>query len=295
MTSCLLCEADMKLLLSDIEDWEYGVQWDSTLVICPRCGLVSQDPEVRAEDISALYPDSYLAHSSASTSKSIYGKLKEFLARRTARKIASNVPHAGTMLEIGCGNGHLLKRIAQVRPDIKFMGVDIENANISGIENFRFFHGQFEAVNIEDSSCDFIYCSNLIEHVPNPALFLDKIYRTLKNDGMILGVTPNHLSFDRYLFGKYWAGYHYPRHTFLFNHHNLRTLLERAKLDDITVTGAYSFWYLSFANRFQDLPGTRKRGVLFALVTALFLPIDLLINLFRCHGSMSFSGKARKR
>lgn len=285
----------MHLLIADIQDWEYGVQWDSKLVICRDCGLVSQHPAVRPDEIAALYPDNYLAHSPASASNSIYGRLKEILARRTARKIASNVPSGGTMMEIGCGNGHLLRRIAQVRPDINFVGVDIENVNIEGIENFQFINGQFEEAEIATNSCDFIYCSNLIEHVPDPSVFLDKVHSTLKPGGVLRGVTPNHLSIDRFLFGKYWAGYHYPRHTFLFNHHNLRRILERARLEEIELTGAYSFWYLSFANRFQKLPGTKKRGILFALVTAAFLPIDLLINLFRCHGSMTFTARALKQ
>jgi hypothetical protein len=42
------------------------------------------------------------------------------------------------------------------------------------------------------------------------------------------------------------------------------------------------------ANRFVELPGTKRRGLLFALTTALFLPLDVLLNLVTTHGSMSF-------
>lgn len=294
MTECVLCLQEMIQLRSDVQDWEYGVPWNSALTICSNCGLVSQDPPVTAEQIPDLYPDNYLAHSPASASTSIYGQLKEFLARRTARKIASHVPIGGTMLEIGCGNGHLLKRIATVRPDIRFIGVDIEDTAISGLNNFTFYHGQFETVEIENNCIDLVYCSNLIEHVPDPLLFSRKIYDRLKQDGVILGVTPDHLSLDRALFGKYWAGYHYPRHTFIFNHRNIVRLLQQAGFPEVRVSGAYSFWYLSLANRFQELPGTKRRGLLFALITAAFLPLDIVINLFRCHGSMTFIARAPK-
>ena len=289
MSECLLCQNPMDPLIDDIRDWEYGVEWESKLVICPSCGLVSHQPPIRSEQITALYPANYLAHSPASASRSLYGRLKEILAHRTARKIASNVPQGGTMMEIGCGNGHLLKNIAAVRPDIHFVGVDIEQVEITGLQNFTFHHGQFEQVELEEDSIDLIYCSNLIEHVPDPLLFAQKVLKTLSPHGTFLGVTPDHLSVDRYLFGKYWAGYHYPRHTFVFNHHNIKTLLKNSGFSEIKISGAYSFWYLSFANKLVELPGTKKRGIAFALVTALFLPIDLLINLFRCHGSMTFS------
>lgn len=291
MTDCLLCKTTMKPLIEEISDWEYGVAWDSKLVSCQSCGLVSHDPQIRSDQITLLYPSNYLAHSPASASKSLYGRLKELLARRTATKIAANVPLGGTMMEIGCGNGHLLKNIAAVRPDISLVGVDIEQIEISDLENFTFHHGQFEQVELETNSVDLIYCSNLIEHVPNPLLFASKVLKTLKENGSFLGVTPDHLSVDRYIFGRFWAGYHYPRHTYVFNHHNIKTLLSDSGFSNIKISGAYSFWYLSLANKFIKLPGTKKRGIAFALVTALFLPLDLLINLFRCHGSMTFSAR----
>lgn len=291
MTACLLCQSEMQNFIDDISDWEYGVPWNSRLEICPDCGLVSQSPRVIASEISALYPENYLAHSPVSGSGSLYGRLKKMLARHTARRIASHVPTNGTLLEIGCGNGHLLTTISDVRPDIKLCGVDIEDLRSDQMPDFRFFHGQFEQIDIEPNSIDLIYCSNLIEHVPDPLVFSDKIHSTLRTNGVLLGVTPDHLSLDRYLFGKYWAGYHYPRHTFVFNHHNIRNILGHSGLADVDVKAAYSFWYLSFANRLLKLPGTKKRGILFVLVTAFFLPLDLMINLFRVHGSMTFMAR----
>jgi hypothetical protein len=108
---------------------------------------------------------------------------------------------------------------------------------------------------------------------------------------VIVGITPDHLSLDRYLFGRYWAGYHYPRHTFVFNHRNIRTVLASAGFAVVRITGAHAYWYLSLANLLVELPGTKKRGLAFGAITALFGPFDLLINLFRVHGSMTFVGQ----
>lgn len=292
MSQCLLCGSPTKEFINNIKDWEYGINWESNLVVCNSCGLVSHDPEITASDIPRLYPANYLAHTPTINTQGIYGRIKRWLANSTAIKIAKNIPENGVFLEIGCGNGHLMKVISALRPDIKFIGVDIEKVPINDLANFKFYHGQFEEIEIEAASADVIYCSNLIEHVPIPTVFASKISHVLKPGGLLLGVTPDHLSLDRFLFKKYWAGYHYPRHTFIFNHKNIVTLLDHADLKQISVTGSYSFWYLSLANRFINLPGTKKRGIAFALTSALFLPIDLAINLFRCHGSMTFSARA---
>jgi SAM-dependent methyltransferase len=144
---------------------------------------------------------------------------------------------------------------------------------------------------IEPSSFDAVYCSNLIEHVPDPLAFLAKCREVLKPGGVIVGVTPDHLSLDRYVFGRYWAGYHYPRHTFIFNHRNIRTLLEKAGFDVVRIKGSHAYWYLSLANLVLELPGTRKRGFAFAAITSLFAPLDLLVNRVRVHGSMTFIGR----
>jgi SAM-dependent methyltransferase len=183
MHECLVCHIPMKPFIDDIRDWEYGVDKDSILVICTGCGLVSQDPKITTEEIPSLYPFNYLAHTPASGSVGIYGRLKGWLATRTAIKIADNVPHGGVFLEIGCGNGHLMKTIAAIRPDIHFIGVDIEQIKITDLPNFNFYHSQFEDTAIESSSVDLIYCSNLIEHVPVPTVFATKIKTILKSGG----------------------------------------------------------------------------------------------------------------
>ncbi len=297
MTACALCggagtEAGPALrpLIRSIRDYEYGVPWRSELWACARCGLVVQEPRVTAADIKKLYPSTYLAHSEGSRSRGVYGRLKSILARREARLLARHVPQNGRVVEIGCGNGQFLSVLHQVRPDITLAGVDIEDVGIADRPGFTFYQGQLEELAIAPCSFDAVYCSNLIEHVPDPLRFLRKCREILKPGGVIVGITPDHLSLDRYLFGRYWAGYHYPRHTFVFNHRNIRTILEAAGLEVVGIEGAHAYWYLSLANLALEHPGTGKRGLAFALITALFAPLDLLINRFRVHGSMTFIG-----
>lgn len=286
--ACVLCGGALRRFISDITDWEYGVSHASELVRCANCGLVTHDPPIRVEDIPGLYPATYLAHSGPSTGRGVYGALKRLLRQRTISGIDRLIPANGTLLEVGCGNCQLLRDVRAARADVRLVGVDIEAVSHEPISNFEFLHGQLEEVQLADSSVDIIYCSNLIEHVADPRRFLDVCRRVLKPGGRIYGITPDHASFDRLLFRRYWAGYHYPRHTFLFDHDNIKLLFAGQGFTEVKTSGSYSFWYLSLANRFVELPGNKKRGVWFALVTALFLPLDVCINLFTTHGSMTF-------
>lgn len=288
---CPVCRGSMAGLIDDIRDWEYGVKFESRLIVCNDCGLVTHDPPIQSDQIPGLYPENYLAHTTASASRSVYGRLKQVLRDRTAKTIAQHLPQGGTFLEIGCGNAQLISDLSRLRPDASFMGVDIKRVPLPSIERFEFFHGQLENVGVPSGSAQLIYCSNLIEHVADPRRFLRECHRVLSPNGVMLGVTPDHASIDRLLFRRYWAGYHYPRHTFVFNHDNIRMLLEQEGFVDVNTSGAYSFWYLSLANRFVKLPGTKKRGLPFALVTAAFLPLDALLNRFTTHGSMTFRAR----
>lgn len=288
MNGCPICGAAYRPWIDQISDWEYEVPWSSRLVICSGCGLIAQAPPIRPDQIAGLYPPDYTAHTAASRSGSLYGRAKAWLNRRSAAAVARHVPASGRLLEVGCGNGAFLATVAGVRPDVRLDGVDIVDLGIRGIPGFEFHLGQLEQIDLGARRFDVIYASNLIEHVPDPRRFLERCAALLAPGGRLVGVTPDHLSLDRRLFGRYWAGYHYPRHTFVFDHRNLRELLVRCGLVPERISGAYGFWYLSIANRLIRRHGPRPRGLGFAAVTAAMLPLDLALNLFTCHGSMTF-------
>jgi len=289
MRDCLNCDGPLRRFIKDIEDYEYQVPWSSDLVICDGCGLVTHDPPITAEDVPTLYPDDYHAFGGGSEGRGLYWKLRRALAGFTLRKVLPRIPRGGSLLEVGCGNGSFLRLVSDARPDIKLHGVDIVDTGIEGIPNFTFHQGQLEAIEMPEGEMDVVYFNNLIEHVPDPVVFLRKCHTLLRPGGRVWGNTPDHLSLDRMLFGKYWAGYHYPRHTFLFSHENMGQVLEKAGLVDPEVRGSYAFWSLSLRNRLMDRPGPKRRGLGHAFITIGMLPIDLLINVFRCHGAMTFT------
>ena len=108
-------------------------------------------------------------------------------------------------MEVGCGNGALLRRVLDRCPEAEITGVDIKDLGLSLHPKIHFLEGQLERIALPEGSFDVIYCSNLIEHVSDPLVFLARISALLATNGRVIMVTPNHLSVDRFIFGRYWG------------------------------------------------------------------------------------------
>lgn len=269
-----------------IRDFEYGVERESTYVRCRTCGLVLQSPRVGAAEIPGLYPDDYQAYKKPSSR--LFSRLKDVLVGRDARRVLSMADGpAPAILEVGCGNGAFLSRLQQVAPDATLVGIDIKDLGVAQNPRLRFYEGQIEETEIAEGPFDVIYCSNLIEHVPDPIAFLRRLHSLLKPGAKLVLVTPNHRSLDRYVFGRYWGGYHFPRHTVLFDHKTIVAALEATGFDARSVSGGFAYWAISMSNLLYRDAGRRPRGLAFAAITALMLPFDLAVNLVRPHGSMT--------
>jgi len=293
---CLLCAAEhkpgqMSPIYTSIADYEYAVPRQSNYFECTDCGFVMQIPKVPAAEIPSLYPDDYLAYSKPKSS--VFGALKRAIVARDARKVLAVAKSpAPRILEVGCGNGSLLESILEINPKASVCGIDIKDLGLSANPRIDFHLGQIEEVDLPDGSFDAIYCSNLIEHVVDPVGFIEHMRRLLRPGGGALVITPNHLSLDRYVFGRRWGGYHYPRHLTLFNHRNVVTAMRIGGLETERVSGAYAWWAISLANSLFKESARRGRGVMHTALSVMFLPLDLAINLFRPHGSMTI--KARR-
>lgn len=102
----------------------------------------------------------------------------EFLNRDTYR-----------MLEVGCAAGDFLANDPK-----NIVGVDI-NKDLLKIARKRDFNVLY--ADVEDGVCfeeerfDAIYAAHIIEHFNDPIYFLKECYRTLKQNGLLVVVTPN--------------------------------------------------------------------------------------------------------
>jgi len=124
----------------------------------------------------------------------------------------------GRVLEIGCGDGALLRLLAQQNSDAT--GVD---ASSSGIERClarglraQCFDVSTDVLPFEDDFFDVVISLETFEHLMNPHHALQEVRRTLRPGGTFLCSVPNPLSGHPYL---------YPG---LFEYTNFRRFLEQS-------------------------------------------------------------------
>jgi len=106
------------------------------------------------------------------------------------------------ILDIGCGNGRdvfmLNARLKAYSP--RFTAIDISPVSIKfanmlkemrGEDNCVFNVGNAEKLEFGSDSFDVVFCSELLEHLPEPEKCLAEIYRVLKAGGSAVITTPN--------------------------------------------------------------------------------------------------------
>jgi len=97
-----------------------------------------------------------------------------------------------TVLDIGCGRGAIAPYPWDLRPDVKLVGLDVDPAAAEhpALSRFvRIVQGRPWAV--EEGTADVALARYVLEHVEDPAEFLDNVRRTLKPSGAFLFLTPN--------------------------------------------------------------------------------------------------------
>lgn len=101
--------------------------------------------------------------------------------RRTrvlAELLASRIPQGASVLDVGCGDGTIAGRIAQLRPDISIQGVEVMVRPNCKVE-CRLFDGS--KLPYPDASFDLCLFVDVLHHTQNPAILLREAVRVTRD------------------------------------------------------------------------------------------------------------------
>ena len=103
-----------------------------------------------------------------------------------------------TILDIGCGAGTISLYLANQGANI--IGIDISRKAIDSCkksakalklkDRTQFICNTIEQIKFR-RKFDLIICSEIIEHIPNDKAFLKRVYKLLKNNGLLILSTPS--------------------------------------------------------------------------------------------------------
>lgn len=105
------------------------------------------------------------------------------------------------VLDLGCGNGDLLAELTRLQPAAAYIGAEIAGGRLRLAQQrlpLRTALLQIDGkahLPLADASVELVLVTEVIEHLKQPAAFLDEIYRILTPSGRLILTTPNSAAF----------------------------------------------------------------------------------------------------
>lgn len=194
---------------------------DFFVIYCKNCKIGSTSPQ--PENIDAYYPSGY--RNFIMPMRILF----EFIYNRFAEKITKNYGKPGTLLEIGCGAGWLLKAFHNKGWEVVGLERTVEMACMAADNTGLNIYSESLDTVEHNSLYDIIIMSNVLEHIVDPKKIIEDCHKYLKSDGTMIIVVPNNASWQANIFGGYWAHLDTPRHLFHFTPRSIESLLNQRK------------------------------------------------------------------
>lgn len=174
----------------------FGPSLQYTYVTCLQCRNIYQSPRPRYDEhfLKAAYDDYFVFNEKYEYSESSYNDFKKELSEIIQFDSAKT-----SILDVGCAMGDFLHEAQKEYK--KVSGVEISEK----MSKFASDHVRGEILNcqftniktIERFSC--IHMSHVLEHIPNPNDWLQKVKSMLEPDGVLMICVPNMHSLTRIL------------------------------------------------------------------------------------------------
>lgn len=208
--------------------------------------------------VSRFYPDTYYGNDGQKFTASIEF-LVGVLANRRIKFLTHGLPANARILDVGCGRGLTLKRLAD------------QGFEVHGLEHSQHAtRGIDERVQLKiardlpsaaypDSHFDLIIIWHVLEHLIDPVATLREARRILRPSGRLVVAVPNYSSSQARWTGTGWFHLDLPRHLYQFPAVALKRLISDAGFD---VNSEHHFsmrynpfgWVQSLLNQFGGLP-----------------------------------------
>jgi SAM-dependent methyltransferase len=122
---------------------------------------------------------------------------QQFVANRSqfqsafAELVRSRARQGCVVLDVGCGadRQEFLRPIERLASAIDGVDPSVEVLSHPSLRNR--WHATLEDADLPENTYDLAFAYNVVEHIPNPVSFLDKIHRVLKPGGRFLALTPH--------------------------------------------------------------------------------------------------------
>jgi SAM-dependent methyltransferase len=241
------------------------------IVKCNGCGLVRSTPTIETMYLYDLYKKSRLTYD-----QEIWNLIRTYL--NALKPVLNTLPSSANILEIGCGNGFLVKALHDVG-FINTYGIepstDAMNKAQTSIRRFL-RHSILKAGIFKKKTFDFIFFFQTLDHIPRPNGFLKECNHLLKPRGYILSFNHNIDGFASTLLGERSPIVDI-EHTFLYSPKTISLLFKKNGFKVNKVYSPLNFVSLRHIIWLSPIPKIIKNAIL--LHTSRVLNMNFNIKL----------------
>ena len=219
---------------------------------CLQCGFLFTNPKPLKTDIPKYYQsEDYLSHKLKKLNilSTVYYFARNYSLSKK-HSIITKQKTTGSILDIGSGTSEFLSYMK--KRGWEAVGIEpLEYPREFAKQKYSLdIYPDFDFDNKNDTTFDVITLWHVLEHVEDLNLYMQKISKLLKNDGLLVIALPNHESWDAKKFGTFWAAWDVPRHLYHFSQTTFHLLLKKYNFDLIsTVPLKMDSYYISFLSQ----------------------------------------------
>jgi len=204
------------------------------MVRCTECGLIFLNPRPTLDEIGLYYPEDYEPYQrTISALRSQWLDLVQRIKLRPHVRLVTRLTKGGHLLDVGCATGGFIRELHRLG-GWHVQGVEINARAVCFARQqlgLNIFCGSLTDARFPSDSFDIVTMWDVLEHVHDPLPTLKEVHRILRPGGYFIGSTPNANSLDARIFGRYWIGFDFPRHLYVFSSSTLAALFRKAGLE----------------------------------------------------------------
>jgi SAM-dependent methyltransferase len=235
---CPACGRQKATTLYRATDRLYGTTTEEfTIVECAGCKLIRLEPQPQLSELYKYYPRSYWfapGDHAAERLEETYRRTVMGDHVRFVQRAFENSGETGPILDVGCGGGLFLNMMARKGAPVMGLDISVEAARVAThVNGVPVLCGWLPQAPLPPGSCSVVTMFHLLEHLYDPASFLDAARDLLEPEGRLVLQVPNANCWQFLLFGERWNGLDVPRHLFDFKQSDIELLLKECGFEPV--------------------------------------------------------------
>jgi SAM-dependent methyltransferase len=240
LNSCPVClSTAIKFSFKTKDIWFMKNADEYEVYACTSCGCHFQNPFIPDAEVGKYYPnEDYTPFNKQSIIPLTYKHNPHSIYLRLLHQ-REEKNSSFSLLDLGCGGGGFLNSVKHYFPNAKIVGVDvspyaIDTLRSQSIEGYVSSLYDFKV----DRTFDYIFSSQVLEHLSNPKGFVESIRNHAHENTFIAVDVPNLDSLSFKLFRKNWVHIDMPRHQILYGKKSLNIIFKDFKTNSIFFAGS---------------------------------------------------------